>query len=141
MIIVAVGILLRRDSSSTPSVLLCQRKASSRYGLKWEFPGGKVEPREDLITGLKRELREELCIHAEVGKLFHSQHHRYADAGSFAVSYYLIPSFTGEIKNHVFEQCRWVNLDRLGDFDILEGNREVVQKLVETYVTTPSQTA
>ncbi|HXF99361.1 MAG TPA: NUDIX domain-containing protein, partial [Bacteroidota bacterium] len=38
---VSVGILLRNGH-----VLACQRKRSARYPLKWEFPGGKLEPGE-----------------------------------------------------------------------------------------------
>jgi len=36
---VAVGIMVRDGL-----VLACQRKRTMRYPLKWEFPGGKVEP-------------------------------------------------------------------------------------------------
>ena len=38
MILVTAGILTDGER-----VLICQRKAGDRFGLKWEFPGGKVE--------------------------------------------------------------------------------------------------
>lgn len=41
-------------------VLLAQRPAHKHLGLKWEFPGGKVEPGEAPEAALVRELREEL---------------------------------------------------------------------------------
>ena len=36
--------------------------------LKWEFPGGKVEPNEDPRVALRRELLEELQVAVAVGE-------------------------------------------------------------------------
>ncbi len=41
-------------------VLLAQRPAHKHLGLKWEFPGGKVEPGESPENALLREIKEEL---------------------------------------------------------------------------------
>ena len=41
-------------------VLLAQRPAHKHLPLKWEFPGGKVEPAEDPATAIIREIHEEL---------------------------------------------------------------------------------
>lgn len=35
----------------------------------WELPGGRVEPDEDLVTALQREVMEEACCKVEVGRL------------------------------------------------------------------------
>ena len=56
---VAVGIILQDGN-----VLACQRKRDATYALKWEFPGGKLEPGETPEHALVRELHEELAIHA-----------------------------------------------------------------------------
>lgn len=40
--------------------MLAQRPAHKHLPLKWEFPGGKVEPGEDPAAAIVREIREEL---------------------------------------------------------------------------------
>jgi len=124
MIKVAVGIITLGSQ-----VLVCQRKKSSRYPLKWEFPGGKFEDGESAEQCLRRELREELSIDANVGGEFFHQEWLYPDSGSFEVFYRVVPSFSGIIRNNVFEQIRWVHRAELTDIDMLDGNRDVVEKL------------
>lgn len=41
-------------------VLIAQRPAHKHLPLKWEFPGGKVEPGEAAGAAIVREIREEL---------------------------------------------------------------------------------
>ena len=43
-------------------VLVARRPEGKQLGGLWEFPGGKLEPRETPRTGLERELREELGV-------------------------------------------------------------------------------
>jgi 8-oxo-dGTP diphosphatase len=59
---VAVGVLVRSDGH----VLLADRPAGKPYAGYWEFPGGKIEPGEDVAAALERELDEELGI--EIGR-------------------------------------------------------------------------
>ncbi|HLX13555.1 MAG TPA: NUDIX domain-containing protein [Bacteroidota bacterium] len=124
MIVVAVGLIIDNGK-----VLLCQRKKTARYALKWEFPGGKKEHGETIEDCLRRELREELEIDAEIGALYHRQGYNYSDSGSFDVHYYIVPSYRGEMKNHVFESIEWIPLSSLLSYDILEGNTDVARKL------------
>ena len=52
--------------------LIVQRNKNKHLGLKWEFPGGKVEDQETLEEALIREIKEELNItinvHKKIGK-------------------------------------------------------------------------
>lgn len=57
-------------------LFLAQRPANKRFGLLWEFPGGKVEPGESLEASLVREIQEELSWSIQVGALFASIRHQ-----------------------------------------------------------------
>ena len=128
MIKVAVGIIVKKGL-----VLLCQRKRTALYPLKWEFPGGKLKEGETAEDCLRRELFEELGIKATVGPLFHRQSFVYPDSGTFDVFFYVISTFTGRPVNNAYEIYRWVPLDEVHLYDILEGNKDVVLKLASSY--------
>ena len=55
---VAVGVLFDRVGR----FLLTSRPAGKAYAGYWEFPGGKVEPGEDVESALRRELIEEIGL-------------------------------------------------------------------------------
>ena len=130
MIKVAVGII-----TFNAQVLVCQRKKTARYPLKWEFPGGKFENGETVDECLRRELREELSINAVVGEEFLKQEWLYPDSGSFEVFYHLVPSYAGTIRNNVFEQILWVSFGELARIDMLEGNKEAIDRLVKSNIS------
>ena len=132
MIKVAAGILIQ---PARAQVLLCQRKRTSSYALKWEFPGGKVKDEESIPHCLQRELREELNIDAAIGELYYRHQYVYPDSGTYDVYYHLVPSHSGKILNRVFESFAWVPLTDLRYFDILEGNTDVVEKLMKDHET------
>jgi hypothetical protein len=65
-----VAALILRGTAGAESgleVLICQRKPDQPMSLKWEFPGGKIEPGESSEAALVRELNEELGISAVGG--------------------------------------------------------------------------
>jgi 8-oxo-dGTP diphosphatase len=58
--IVHVAVAVIYDSHR--NILITKRPAAAHQGGLWEFPGGKIEPGEDIETALKREILEELGI-------------------------------------------------------------------------------
>ena len=122
-ILVVAGILRRDDR-----ILICQRRRSDAYGLQWEFPGGKVEDGEQLPGALRRELEEELTIQADVGaEVFRLRHHypdRYVEVVFFALE-----NYRGEVRNQVFEAIEWAPRARLPQYNFLEADRELVNRI------------
>jgi 8-oxo-dGTP diphosphatase len=109
-------------------VLICQRKGG-RHALKWEFPGGKVEPDESPREALARELREELSIEAHVGEEMARYDVRYGDDPAIRLLFYRVTEFTGAPVNHVFERIVWEQPKNLLSYDFLEGDLEFIRKL------------
>lgn len=124
MILVTAGILTEGER-----ILVCQRKAGDRFGLKWEFPGGKVEAGETPETCLRRELVEELGIDAEVGPEVHRTDYRYPNGVTVRLLFFRILGYAGAPQNLEFQQFVWARPDELPGFDFLEADREVVDRL------------
>jgi 8-oxo-dGTP diphosphatase len=122
-ILVTAGIL--RDGDK---ILICQRHRTDKYGLQWEFPGGKAHDGENIKDCLRRELAEELRIDAEVGAEVFRLRHRYPDR-YVEVVFFSVPSFRGAISNQVFEAIEWADRTKLPDYDFLEADRELVARI------------
>jgi 8-oxo-dGTP diphosphatase len=122
-ILVVAGIIPRGDS-----ILICQRRRSDAYGLQWEFPGGKVEDGEEVTSALRRELQEELAIEVEVGAEIFRLRHRYPDR-FVEVVFFAVPNFSGETRNQVFEAIEWAPRAQLPQYNFLEADRELVNRL------------
>jgi 8-oxo-dGTP diphosphatase len=110
-------------------ILICQRTADQAMPLKWEFPGGKVEPDEDLKDALHRELEEELGIDAEIGPRIAAIQHTYRGGNTLELHFYRVDHFKGEIQNRIFRDVRWVDRKEMPSFDFLEADTGLVKDL------------
>src|ERR1700755_2192281 len=111
---VAAALMLRADE-----VLICQRRPDQPMALKWEFPGGKIEPGEGPEEALRRELNEELGIHAEIGSALVRIRHNYRNGGAVDLQFFTVHSFAGELDNRIFQQILWSNFAALPQYDFL----------------------
>jgi 8-oxo-dGTP diphosphatase len=103
-------------------ILICRRSATQPHPLKWEFPGGKVEPGEEPRAALARELREELAIEARVGSRISGYEYCYPGRKPIRLVFYRVDGFEGEPRNLVFDSFTWEVPSRLPDYDFLEGD-------------------
>jgi 8-oxo-dGTP diphosphatase len=122
-ILVTAGIINQGDK-----ILICQRHRADKYGLQWEFPGGKVREGETLQASLRRELAEELAIEAEIGDEVFRLRHQYPDR-YVEVVFFSVPSFRGEARNQVFEAMTWAPRSELPSYNFLEADRELVNQI------------
>ena len=113
-------------------VLIAQRKRTAQHPLKWEFPGGKVEPDETPEAAVVRELQEELGIRAQVGPEIVRYEFQYQGRWPIMLMFYQVVEFSGEPKNLDFEQILWSPRDQLGDYDFLEGDAEFLSQYTKS---------
>lgn len=108
-------------------VMICQRKPEVHNGLKWEFPGGKLEPGESPEAALARELLEELDLRVSVGRVIDAVHHRYSDR-EVLVLFYDCRIASGEPRAVDCNAIAWVGPEDLRGYDFAGADLAFVQR-------------
>ena len=122
-----VAAIIVRDGQ----ILICQRTRHQLMPLKWEFPGGKIEPDEHPVDALHRELEEELGIRAKIGPQVATVQHTYSNGTSVGLRFYLVQQFEGEVQNRIFRDVLWVSRKDLSSYDFLEADVELVKDIAQ----------
>jgi 8-oxo-dGTP diphosphatase len=99
--------------------------------LKWEFPGGKIEEGEQPRDALRRELEEELGIHATIGDEIARVQHNYPNGSAVELRFYIVREYLGEMENRIFRDLQWSAPSALPSFDFLEADASLVKDLSE----------
>lgn len=117
------------DDLAAPERMLCARRsAPSSLAGRWELPGGKVEPGEDPVDALHRELAEELGVTVRLGPLVHA-----VDGSDWPILHAMtmrvwlaeiVDGTPAALQDH--GQLRWVGRDDLDALDWLDPDRPVV---------------
>ena len=110
------------------SFLIVQRNKDKHLGLKWEFPGGKVEFNESLEEALIREIKEELNIAINVHNKIGVE--KYKDSKINVILHYFICSFqSGIIKLYEHENFVWAEKKDFIKYDFAEGDGNILALL------------
>ena len=118
--------IIRRNNT----ILICQRSASMKLPLKWEFPGGKIEPGESKEDCLMREIKEELGIDIKVGPALNMVEYHYPE---FAICLYPFECLLVGGKLHLTEhaQAIWVDYNELLNYDWAAADLPIVKALIQ----------
>lgn len=116
--------------SQNGQVLVAQRSLSMHLPLKWEFPGGKVEPGETAEECLIREIREELGVEIRVTKKMQPSVY---DQGKQVIR--LLPFqcklIAGEIRLTEHAAFQWLLPAGLNKLDWAEADIPIVQNFMD----------
>ena len=122
-VVPVVCALIERDGL----VLVAQRPAHKHLGLKWEFPGGKVEAGEDPPAALLREIREELgCALTALRALPISRHH-YENLTVEMIPFVAQLAPDAEPHPHEHAAVQWVRPEQLLAIDLAAADVPIVQ--------------
>jgi len=120
-----VAAIIYRDGK-----ILCTKRADKgEVALKWEFPGGKIEPFETKLDALKREIKEELDCEIIIKSFFTTVEYQY---NSF---YLVMHSYICEMKDETFilkehvDSC-WLQKESLYDLDWAPADIPIIHKIV-----------
>jgi mutator protein MutT len=119
------GALIERDGE----FIIARRKPDDTFGGLWEFPGGSIEPGEDREECLKREIKEELGVDIEVGRLIYT----FADEiPSLKINVFL---FECKIKKGIprpidCQEVRWADLVRLKRLKLAQADKKVLNWII-----------
>ena len=122
MLIVVAGVVLRQGR-----LMICRRRAGASNGMKWEFPGGKIEPGESPEDALERELKEELDIGVRVGRIMDAVFFRYPDR-DVLVLFYRCGIIGGEPRTIDCDAVAWAAPGELAQYDFAGADRVFVER-------------
>ena len=122
---IGVGIIWDRDRQR---ILIDRRLPEGEMADFWEFPGGKIEPDEDAIACIKRELREELAIEVEVGDHLITIDHEYETLRVSLIVHHCT-HISGEPQTIACSEIRWVTVEELDNYQLPAANYQIVTAL------------
>lgn len=131
---VAVGVV----NDGAGNVLLARRPDHLHQGGLWEFPGGKVEPGEDVTAALARELHEEVGVSVAGARPLIRISHEYGDR-RVLLDVWRVTAWHGTVHGREGQAVAWVAQEGLSERPMPAANLPIVAatRLPEFYAVTP----
>ena len=96
----------------------------------WEFPGGKVRPRESPRQALSRELFEELGVEVREARELMNYEQQYPDR-LVELYFFSVEDYSGTPQGRERQQLAWELPENLGDMGFLPADRPLVELLIQ----------
>jgi 8-oxo-dGTP diphosphatase len=118
-------------------VLVTRRPDGVHQGGLWEFPGGKLEPGEDVASALARELREELGIEVRAARPLIRIHHDYGDR-HVLLDVHLVTAFDGTPRGLEGQPLDWLAPEAMDPARFPAADQPIIDalRLPERYLIT-----
>ncbi len=124
MIAVAAA-LAARDGK----LLIARRPEGRHMGGRWEFPGGKLEKGELPEEALRRELKEELGVDAEIGPIRAAIPYSYPEKEVLLLFY--SARLAGEPRPIDEAALAWAGVQELAGYDLAPVDRLMAARLAQ----------
>lgn len=120
-----VAAIIEKDGK----ILICRRAENKTRALKWEFPGGKIEPGETPEQAVLRECREELdvdlCVKGEFMRVLHS----YPDI-EIQLTVFRTAIIGSDPRCIEHKEIRFVYPSELADFELCPADITVAEEII-----------
>ena len=124
LIDVAAAVVQQADGR----VLLAERPDGKPWAGYWEFPGGKIEPGEQPLAALARELHEELGIELDAATRWITFTYAYPEK-HVRLHFFRVQRWHGEPYGREGQRLAWEQPDALTVSPLLPANASVLQAL------------
>ena len=121
-----VAALIEKDTK----YLIAKRSTGDPNNLgKWEFPGGKVEPNEDELTAIEREIKEEFELTVKAQNFITNNICEYPDK-IVDLRLYECQYIDGDFKLHDHSEYKFVSKDEIINYNLCPADIPLAQYIV-----------
>lgn len=120
-----VAAVIRKDDK----YLITQRREVAVLPLKWEFPGGRVEPGEKDEDALRREVRERLAVDVAVEGKLGERRHQYKGY-TVELALYAVRLLGEELRKAHVRDFRWVGSNEFDQYEFPAADQATMDALL-----------
>jgi 8-oxo-dGTP diphosphatase len=115
-----VAAIIKKDNY----YLIAKRNRNKYMGLKWEFPGGKVEDSETFEEALSREIFEELNVSIDIQKKIAEEKYK-DDEIDIVLHYFICTLNNGDLLLSEHESIEWVTKEDFDNYEFVAGDGNI----------------